>query len=213
MAFSTIGFGRHANLCAILITLLPCAVVCFAPVPSHLSSRTGGGGGGQYQTGRARGRIGGSFTRMAWWNPLKGSKVQAEGGDGGAAQGVGREEAKRQLLELVARSKRGGGRVAEADEDEIAVAMVRLEGMNPTSRPAESSLLSGKYSLLYTGSPDSLLRKKGEGVIGSAVTEITGASESSGPAPPSAVRQREVAQVGRMPDFYTRFSGLTADFG
>lgn len=132
---------------------------------------------------------------LAWWNPFQGGQ-QSGGGDGSAAPKAGREEAKRQLLELVARSKRGGGRVAEADEDEIAAAMVRLEGMNPTLRPAESSLLSGKYSLLYTGSPDSLGRRRGEGVIGSAVTEITGASESSGPAPPAAVRQREVAQVG-----------------
>lgn len=72
-----------------------------------------------------------------WWNPFNPKSTGEEGKGAGQAQGqetagrAEREQAKRQLLELVARSKRGGGRVAEADEDSIAVAMLRLEVGNP----------------------------------------------------------------------------------
>lgn len=53
--------------------------------------------------------------------------------------------------------------------------------MNPTADPATSELISGKWSLLYTGPTTveaSAERARKEGVIGSLVTEVTGSSSA-----------------------------------
>ena len=98
---------------------------------------------------------------------------------GGAAQ---REDAKTRLKQLVARTKQGKG-ASDSEREAIFKAMEAVEALNPTPAPAESTLLEGKWSLLYTGASveDAAKRRAKEGVIGSAVTEITGASDTAAP--------------------------------
>ena len=90
---------------------------------------------------------------------------------------VTREIAKKKLLKLVGEAKRNPedqsfGNVA------VIEAIEELERLNPCACPVESPLLSGKWSLLYTGAADasSADRRRKEGPVGSAVTEISGAS-------------------------------------
>jgi len=94
-----------------------------------------------------------------------------------------REESKRRLRQLVASTKQGKG-ASDVEREEIFAAMESLEALNPTATPANSDLLGGRWSLLYTGASaqDAAQRRQKEGAIGSAVTELTGASDG-GDAP------------------------------
>mmetsp|Transcript_30622 Transcript_30622/g.57675 ORF Transcript_30622/g.57675 Transcript_30622/m.57675 type:complete len:201 (+) Transcript_30622:123-725(+) len=61
-------------------------------------------------------------------------------------------------------------------------AIEQLEEMNTMRDPAASPLISGRWSLLYTGSATAEAaqdRKQKEGLIGSTVTDLTGSSGSS----------------------------------
>jgi len=40
---------------------------------------------------------------------------------------------------------------SDAEREEIFAAMEAIEALNPTAAPADSELLGGKWSLLYTG--------------------------------------------------------------
>jgi hypothetical protein len=67
---------------------------------------------------------------------------------------------------------------------EIVEAVRALEALNPTSDPAASALVSGVWSLLFTGAADEATaadRRRREGAVGSAVTELTGAAGASAP--------------------------------
>lgn len=99
------------------------------------------------------------------------------------------EEAKQRVRKLVARTKQGK-EASDAEREDIFKALEALERLNPTTSPASSDLLGGKWSLLYTGASveDAAQRRVKEGVIGSAVTELTGASEA-------ATRPRGLGQV------------------
>jgi hypothetical protein len=103
------------------------------------------------------------------WNPFGSSQTSD-------AQ---REEAKRRLRQLVASTKQGKG-ASDAERMEIFAAMEAIESLNPTAEPADSKLLGGKWSLLYTGASaeDSANRRLKEGAIGSALTELAGASDA-----------------------------------
>lgn len=92
---------------------------------------------------------------------------------------VQREDAKRRLRQLVASTKQGKD-ASDAERMEIFKAMEAIESLNPTAEPADSDLLAGNWSLLYTGASaeDSAKRRAKEGAIGSAVTELTGASDA-----------------------------------
>jgi hypothetical protein len=75
---------------------------------------------------------------------------------------------------------------------EIISAIEELEGMNPTASPASSPLVSGQWSLLYTGAASKEAaeeRAQKEGVIGSAVTELTGSSNNRCPLKSICVRK------------------------
>jgi hypothetical protein len=63
--------------------------------------------------------------------------------------------------------------------------MEAVEALNPTASPANSQLLGGKWSLLYTGASleDAAKRRAKEGVIGSAVTELTGSAAGDAAKP------------------------------
>jgi hypothetical protein len=95
---------------------------------------------------------------------------------------VTREMAKKKLLKLVGEAKRGS---EDKSSGNLAVieAIELLERLNPCDCPVESPLLSGKWSLLYTGAADasSSDRRRKEGPVGSAVTEISGASNPAEP--------------------------------
>jgi hypothetical protein len=93
---------------------------------------------------------------------------------------VARATAKSRLLKLVGQANRNTG---DKYSGNLAVieAIEELERLNPCASPVESPLLSGKWSLLYTGAADVSVadRRSKEGPIGSAVTEISGASDSA----------------------------------
>jgi hypothetical protein len=93
---------------------------------------------------------------------------------------VAREIAKKKLLKLVGEANRNSG---DKNLGNLAVieAIEELEQLNPCARPVESPLLSGKWSLLYTGAAEASIadRRSKEGPVGSAVTEISGASDSA----------------------------------
>jgi len=106
-----------------------------------------------------------------------------------------REAAKKELLVLAA----GPGKKDGSSKDAILAAVRKLEQMNPTPKPAESPLLSGTYSLLFTGSESDeelKARKKREGFIGSTLTETSGASDSGGGGKKSGklIRSKETSQ-------------------
>jgi hypothetical protein len=108
-------------------------------------------------------------------NPFEGKEQKQE---------KAREEAKRRLRQLVASTKQGKG-ASDVEREEIFAAMEAIEALNPTAAPADSELLGGKWSLLYTGASaeDAARRRQKEGAIGSAVTELTGASDAPGGDP------------------------------
>ncbi len=99
---------------------------------------------------------------------------------------VAREAAKTKLLKLVGQANRNSGDKSSANFAVIQ-AVEELERLNPCVCPVESPLLSGKWSLLFTGAADASAsdRRSKEGPIGSAVTEISGASDAA-PADGSA---------------------------
>ena len=64
---------------------------------------------------------------------------------------------------------------------EIIRAVEELEALNSIANPALSPLVSGKWSLLYTGAASleaAKERAEKEGIIGSTVTEMTGSSSN-----------------------------------
>jgi alkylhydroperoxidase family enzyme len=68
---------------------------------------------------------------------------------------------------------------------EILEAVRALEALNPTTDPAASPLVSGTWSLLFTGAADEATaaeRRRREGAVGSAVTELTGAAGAASAA-------------------------------
>lgn len=72
--------------------------------------------------------------------------------------------------------------------------MRELEAVTPTPAPArDAARLSGTWALLYTGASVDAVekRRKAEGVVGSAVTELTGASQ----APPGEERQKPLGRT------------------
>mmetsp|Transcript_111 Transcript_111/g.256 ORF Transcript_111/g.256 Transcript_111/m.256 type:complete len:271 (-) Transcript_111:203-1015(-) len=103
--------------------------------------------------------------------PGKGDKAQAQ---------------KQKLLKLVSGTNRGKDAQPE-QVAEIIRAVEELEALNSIVNPALSPLVSGKWSLLYTGSASleaAKERAEKEGVIGSTVTEMTGSSSNSAPLLP-----------------------------
>jgi len=99
-----------------------------------------------------------------------------------------RKDAKKRLRRLIAQSK--SENTMNEDQNEIIFHEVQsLELMNPTIAPASSSLLGGKWSLLYTGAEASIggvgeedvvaNRRQKEGILGSTLTELTATSSSS----------------------------------
>lgn len=67
----------------------------------------------------------------------------------------------------------------------IVEAVRALEALNPTTDPAASALVSGTWSLLFTGAADEATaaeRRRREGAVGSAVTELTGAAGAASTA-------------------------------
>lgn len=96
-----------------------------------------------------------------------------------------RQLAKQKLLKLVSEVKREGYSPQPADNDAVIAAVEELERLNPCECPVESPLISGKWSLLYTGAADSAVtdsRRIKEGPIGATVTELSGASDTVRPA-------------------------------
>ncbi|KAK3262196.1 hypothetical protein CYMTET_28935 [Cymbomonas tetramitiformis] len=89
-------------------------------------------------------------------------------------------EQKKKVLRLVGRTDRGKS-LSTSQSADILQQLEILEAMNPTADPAASELISGKWSLLYTGpttAEASAERARKEGVIGSMVTEVTGSSSA-----------------------------------
>ena len=120
--------------------------------------------------------------RQEWgWSslPIFGALPKVPINFGAGAAEAERAKAKQALKLLVARTKQGKTPTA-LEREEIFRAMEAIEKLNPTSAPATSLLLAGKWSLLYTGASveDAAQRRVKEGAIGSAVTELTGASEA-----------------------------------
>jgi len=97
-----------------------------------------------------------------------------------AARAAAAPELKRELLKLCANTDRGKS-ADDTTSKQVLKLIEELEQLNPTPDPASSSLVSGKWSLLYTGSTpeDSEERARREGAVGSLVTEVTGAASPS----------------------------------
>ena len=87
------------------------------------------------------------------------------------------DERKQLLIRLCANTDRGKNASAETAAA-IESTVRALESMNATRDPATSSKISGKWALIYTGASaaDAARRAAKEGVIGSALTEVTGSS-------------------------------------
>ena len=105
---------------------------------------------------------------------VRGSSTKAD--DAGAPTTV--EQRKRRLVQLCARTDRGKSATPEVAA-EIESIVAALEAVNPTKDPAvNKELISGKWSLLYTGASaeDAAKRAELEGAIGSALTEVSGSS-------------------------------------
>ena len=88
------------------------------------------------------------------------------------------EQRKRRLVQLCARTDRGKSASPEVAA-EIESIVAALEAVNPTKDPAvNKELITGKWSLLYTGASaeDAAKRAELEGAIGSALTEVSGSS-------------------------------------
>ena len=125
--------------------------------PSRLIART------PSATGRHRRRV-----------VVRGSSTKAD--DAGAPATV--EQRKRRLVQLCARTDRGKSATPEVAA-EIESIVAALEAVNPTKDPAVNrELITGKWSLLYTGASaeDAAKRAELEGAIGSALTEVSGSS-------------------------------------
>jgi len=125
--------------------------------PSRLIART------PSATGRHRRRV-----------VVRGSSTKAD--EAGAPATV--EQRKRRLVQLCARTDRGKSATPEVAA-EIESIVAALEAVNPTKDPAvNKELLTGKWSLLYTGASaeDAAKRAELEGAIGSALTEVSGSS-------------------------------------
>lgn len=111
-----------------------------------------------------------------------------------------REESKLFLRRLVADTKRGKG-AGDDEREEIFAAMESLEVLNPTvdfgaallsAGDGNDNTMDGKWSLLYTSAAsadDAERRRSEEGAIGSAVTELAGASDSAAAAAPRGLGQ------------------------
>jgi hypothetical protein len=83
----------------------------------------------------------------------------------------------------------GGTECAVAQTAEIVEAVEALEALNPTVDPAASALVSGTWSLLFTGGVNEATaaeRRRREGAVGSAVTGLTGAAASAASSSSSA---------------------------
>ena len=105
---------------------------------------------------------------------VRGSSTKAD--DAGAPTTV--EQRKRRLVQLCARTDRGKSATPEVAA-EIESIVAALEAVNPTKDPAvNKELITGKWSLLYTGASaeDAAKRAELEGAIGSALTEVSGSS-------------------------------------
>ena len=91
-------------------------------------------------------------------------------------------ERKQLLIRLCANTDRG--KKASPETAALIETQVRaLEAANATRDPATSSKISGKWALIYTGASaaDAASRAAKEGVIGSALTEVTGSSGNASP--------------------------------
>ena len=87
-------------------------------------------------------------------------------------------ERKQRLVQLCAKTDRGKSATPEVAA-EIESIVASLEAINPTKDPATNkTLITGKWSLLYTGASaeDAAKRAELEGAIGSALTEMSGSS-------------------------------------
>lgn len=87
-------------------------------------------------------------------------------------------ERKQRLVQLCAKTDRGKSATPEVAA-EIESIVASLESINPTKDPATNKeLITGKWSLLYTGASaeDAAKRAELEGAIGSALTEVSGSS-------------------------------------
>ena len=87
-------------------------------------------------------------------------------------------ERKQRLVQLCAKTDRGKSATPEVAA-EIESIVASLESINPTMDPATNKdLITGKWSLLYTGASaeDAAKRAELEGAIGSALTEVSGSS-------------------------------------
>lgn len=94
-----------------------------------------------------------------------------------APESLSLDERKQLLIRLCANTDRGKN--ASPETAAAIEAQVRaLEAANATRDPATSSKISGKWALIYTGASaaDAARRAAKEGVIGSALTEVTGSS-------------------------------------
>ena len=122
---------------------------------------------------------------------------------GGSASA--RDEAKRNLLRIIADAKREGSVKSSSFGEELSQAISTLEALNPTVSPADSDLISGPWSLIYTGGDEASRRQK-EGLIGSTVTEITGASDGGSKLPLgrrlTTLAGRLVQNKGNFQDIY-----------
>jgi hypothetical protein len=99
-----------------------------------------------------------------------------------APESLSLDERKQLLIRLCANTDRGKN--ASPETAALIETQVRaLEAANATRDPATSAKISGKWALIYTGASaaDAASRAAKEGVIGSALTEVTGSSGNASP--------------------------------
>ena len=133
--------------------------------------------------------------------------------------GPARQIAKQRLLKLVGEIKLEGRQPQPDDNTAVIAAVEELERLNPCPCPVESPLLSGKWSLLYTGAADTAIildRRSKEGLIGATVTEVSGASDTIG-APAGAggepLGRRITTLAGRLVRNRGNYQDIEAEAG
>jgi hypothetical protein len=110
-------------------------------------------------------------------------------------------EAKQKIMVLASKTK-NNNQAIDRDADKLAIldCIRQLESANTCKNPAESPLLSGKWSLLYTVGKEGDERARLEGVIGSTVTDV---SEASGKTERGAAgRALGIVPYGNYQDIY-----------
>jgi hypothetical protein len=121
-------------------------------------------------------------------------------GASGVRMAASQREAKQKIMVLASKTKNNNRIDSDADKIAILDCIRQLESANPCNNPAESPLLSGKWSLLYTVGKQGDERARLEGVIGSTVTDV---SEASGKTERGAAgRALGIVPYGNYQDIY-----------